>query len=397
MSARNMIAAAIGLAAVGSIVHCSASSAERSSTDTGPGPDAAVFAGDAGPNALFPGARDSSRGLILVHGSPNLPAFRLCFGKLSGSGSLVTTAVSSALPPLPDRVLMPDSNVVGVEIGSAVRLSPLGDPEVGVLADDRVFAIPEVYVRPGGGSDLPCSARICATSLGSTCLQKDPPLGQRGYYDLGQLPPGATQASVQLLVLHGCVPDAADAGVRSCGAGYNPAIGNMKLKLLPLSAYKTLKPEQFFVQVAQLSDEALGTTFSVRYGDLANPGSLQDIALSANFGAIAPSSFPENFTLNRSTPGIYDARGFRISVGPQVFTKSLAEIQRVTAPQALPNDLYASKSNFVLLLLGDPSLSDAAGRALSTMTEPGLLLHLLVVPVGQPVDGDGGTSDAGSH
>ena len=253
---------------------------------------------------------------------------------------------------------------------------------------------PEVYVRPGGGSDLPCSARICATSLGSTCLQKDPPLGQRGYYDLGALPSGATQENVQLLVLLGCVPDALDAGISSCGAGYNPAIGNMKLKLLPLSAYKTQKPEQFFVQVAQLAEVPVGRALGVRYGELANPTSLRDIPLAASFGAIAPS-VPEIFTLDRSAPGVYASRGFRISVGSQVFTKSLAEIQLVTAPQALPNDLYASKSNFVLLLLGDPSLSDAQGRALSTMTEPGLLLHLLVVPVGQPVDGDGGASDAG--
>lgn len=395
MSARNVIAAAIGLVVGASFLHCSA--AGNASKES---PDPRTLADDGGGDAVsgnhaFPGTPDNSKGVILVHASPNLPAFRLCFGKLSG-GSLVSTPVSSALRPLPDRALMPDSNVVGVEIGSAVRLSPLGQADVGVLSDDRVFAIPEADVRPGGGADLPCSQRICPTSFSSTCLAKDPPVvGQRGYYDLGQLPPRAVQDNIQLLVLHGCVPGAADAGLASCGAGYNPTTGNMKLSVLPLTAYTTLTHSQFFVQVAQLSDVAVGTALSVRYGELGNAASMQDIALSGNFGQIAPSGFPENFTLDRSASGIYASRGFRISVGSQIFTKSLAEIQLVTAPQALPEALYASTSNFVVLLLGDPSLSNLEGSALSSMTEPGLLLHLLVVPVGQPVDRDGGVRDAG--
>lgn len=401
-NARHVLAAAMGLIGIGSIVHCSSSaSLEAASVPPALGSheDAGAATGtlsDGGNGGVpvFPGARDSSKGLILVHGSPNLPAFRLCFGTLSPSGYLMGS--STGIRPLPDRDLMPDSNVVGVEIGSAVRLKPLQGPDLTVDATAHAFAIPEVYVRPGGSTDLPCSARICPTTSSGTCLPKDPQVpGQRGFYDLGQLPAGATQENVQLLAVHGCVAGSVDggAGATSCGAGYDPLVGNAQLDLLPLTAYKTETPAQFFVQVAQLSGAVVGTALSVRFGDLA--GKKEDIALSADFGQIAPAGSPQIFELDRSAPGIYASTGFDITFGQQVFAKSLAEIQLVTAPQAVPDDLYSAKSNFVLLLLGDPALSDGSGNALSPMTEPGLLLHLLVVPVGQPVESDAGTADAG--
>ncbi|MEO6420589.1 MAG: hypothetical protein ABIP39_14340 [Polyangiaceae bacterium] len=406
LNARHVLAVAMGLIGIGSIVHCS-SSAFDPMASTGPelgdaatrGDAVADFAADAGINggALFPGALDSSRGLILVHGSPNLPAFRLCFGTLSPTGYLEGS--SKSIRPLPDRELMPDSNVVGVEIGSAVRLKPLNEPQIGVDATAHAFAFPEVFVRPGGGTDLPCSARICPTSSSGTCLPKDPVPGQRGFYDLGPLPAGATEENVQLLAIHGCVPGSADggAGASSCGAGYDPLVGNLKLDLLPLTAYKTEKPEQFFVQVAQLSGAVVGGPLHVRYGELGNSATLSDLALSADFGDLAPAGTPRIFDLDRTAPGIYASRGFEITVGSQKFTQSLAQIQLATAPQALPDDLYSAKSNFVLLLLGDPALSDANGNALSPMTDPGLLVHLLVVPVRQQADSDAGPEipDAG--
>ena len=359
----------------------------KNTSDAGaPAPEAT---GVTGPSR-FPGSPDSARGLILVHASPNLPAFRLCFGTVTAGGSLLPSA-SSSLRPLPDRELMPDSNVVGVEIGSAVRLKPLTD--VGVQATDHVFAIPEVEVRPGSGSDLPCTARICPTNFSSTCLEKDPPgPGQRGYYDLGPLPPGADAAGVQLLVLHGCVRGSGDA--RTCGAGFNMATGNMAMDALRLASYKTSSSSQFLVQVAQLSGAVATSTLGVTYGALdggAKPA--RTIPMSSAFGQLGPpGGLPSDLTLDRNDTGVYASYGFQLSVGGQTFTKSLAQVQLLTAPQALPNDFYAATSNFVFVLLGDPSLSDVQGKALSDLTDPGLLLHLLAIPVGQATAADGGSN-----
>lgn len=381
-----LIAAGIGLGGVASCGDASFDAAVTDHPPPDPGPkDDAAFVGldsanppstqeDSGPNT---GSVASASGVVVVHASANLPAFRLCFG---GGGD------PGELPPLPDRDLMPESNVVGVEVGSAVRLKELAD--YGLKGGERVYAIPEQLIRPGTGSDLPCKNRICPS--GGTCLGLAAPGMQNGYYDLGTLPPESVAMGVRLLVIHGCAPGMADAGIAGCGADYKPATGNMQLAIVPLTPSVPTNGD-LPIQVNQLSDSLKGT-LGVAYGPL--DGTPQNFVLGADFGATFPvgNGGPIGFPLNRKAS--YLTQGFAVTVTGKTFKKSLAEIQVLSAPQATPEEFYSVETNFAFLLLGNPGLSDTTGKALLESTDPGLLLHLLAVQVRPKITVAGGT-DAG--
>src|SRR5262249_4263700 len=151
-------------------------------------------------------------------------AFRLCFGDSGVAGNLL---------PLPDRELMPQSNVVGVEVGSAVRLRPFADIGLTLAsnggAPHKVYAIPEKYLRPPlRPANTPGAALICP-GLGGDCLDATQ------FYTLEVLPTAAYTPGVHLLVLSGCVPGSGD--VATCGADFDVQNGNAKVESIELRAY----------------------------------------------------------------------------------------------------------------------------------------------------------------
>jgi hypothetical protein len=336
-------------------------------------------AGEAGgvpPNALDPAAS----GLVVVHAAGNIPAFRLCFGKSGVAGNLL---------PLPDRELMPQSNVVGVEVGSAVRMKPLADVGLTLASNGgtphTVYAIPERYLRPPQRpANTPCAALICP-GLGGDCLDANQ------FYTLPALPPATYDFGVHLLVLSGCVAGSGD--VATCGADFNASNGNAKVESLQLQAYTHTKPEDFVVQIAQLSTPLAGQKIGIAFGGLGSPTT--PINVTSTFGAISPAA-PLTLSFPRSDPAVYANQGFKVDVPGLSISESLASIQALSVPDTLPNDFYATRTSFAMLLLGNPADTAPNGGPSTPTTDPGRVLHFIGVPVGTPYAGDAGV-DAGPY
>lgn len=87
--------------------------------------------------------------------------------------------------------------------------------------------------------------------------------------------------------------------------------------------------------------------------------------------------------------GDYDSFGFSLRYGSDGgLSQSLAAIQSQSSPRDLPQGFYLLPSNFVILLVGDPTAPPSAAG-------PGASLHFLAVPVRDPASfvdagGDGG-------
>src|SRR5205823_5022149 len=98
---------------------------------------------------------------------------------------------------------------------------------------------------------------------------------------------------------------------------------------------------------------------------------------------------------------VFAAQGFRVAIrgedagadaGASFFVDtSLAEVQALSAPRDLPGDYYRAASNYVLLLLGDPSVPP---RLVDGGSNPAFDarrgVHLLAVPVVAPNDAGAG-------
>lgn len=316
------------------------------------------------------GPKETTSGVVVVHASPNLGAFRLCF---SGGGDLL---------PMPDRELMPQSNIVGVEVGAAVRVPALSSLKI-KTSPTRVTAIPERSLR-SKPANAPCSALVCpAGATGGDCLTS----GE--YFDLGAAPAGLVEPGVHLLVVSGCVPGSGDPA--TCGVGYSPSIGNVKLSDIPVQPSFSGR-RGLDVQLAQLSAAVeRGGSVTVKFGALPTPS--VDLPVNDTFGQVSSPAF---FELDRGDPAVYSQKGFLVETGGVKVTQSLASIQALSDPDQLPTDFYAVPSSFVLLLLGEPAQTSPNGGPGDAGVDPGRALHLLAVPVSAP-EPDAGPLDAAPY
>lgn len=311
--------------------------------------------------------RGTTSGIVIVHASPNLGAFRLCF---SGGGDLL---------PMPDRELMPQSNVVGVEVGGAVRIPALASLKINT-APTRVTAILERSLR-SKPANAPCSALVCPVGVtGGDCLTS----GE--YFELGAAPSGLVQAGVHLLVVSGCVPGSGDGA--ACGTGFSQSTGNVKLSDIPIQPSFTGR-QGLDVQLAQLSPAVeRGGNVTVKFGALPTPNA--DLPVNEAFGEVGSPAF---FELDRGASAVYSQQGFLVDTGAVKVAQSLASIQALSQPDQLPTDFYAVPSSFVLLLLGEPAQTNPTGGPGDAGVDPGRALHLLAVPVTAP-EPDAGAPDA---
>ena len=231
-------------------VACSAESASTLPTDRATGEADGGTAETTAPGAA--GSADAfgaaASGVVLVHAA-SFPSFRLCF-----SGQM-------NLRPQPETKIMPESNVVGVETGSFVRLPPMAPPGTIYVIDetslrDRTESCDDLFkngiVRPGNDYD---------TVVGSV----DQALGSGG---------------VDVVALTGCANDVTLANLHvnpaTCGAGYVSTTGNLHATITRLQATRTgVTSTQLPVQLYQLSSAvtALGASgpLTVSFGALPAP------------------------------------------------------------------------------------------------------------------------------
>jgi hypothetical protein len=351
----------------------------RPGEDSGRGEDAG---GTGAFNPPSPEAAAAADGVVLVHAA-EFPSFRLCFEHLP------------ELAPQPDSVAMPQANVVGVEIGSVVRIDPLAVP-------GKIYVIPEARVRSTVGSEggATCGERICEPNdTRQTCLRPN-----LDYQEAGELLEPVGSSGVELLSIAGCggqgylTPLGVDPA--GCGEGWDPVAGNLAsrvLRLVPTSSDGAL-PVQLVHMSSALEAYAGEGTIDVTFGPLASEAPLaQPVASSP---PLFEASEPTSLSLEASDDAVYASHGFRITTTgggrpPLAIDQSLAAVQELSAPRALPNEYYRAASSYVLVLLGDPRFAREDGDAGPTY-DPRRAVHLLAVPVIDP-DRDAGAPPDGSE
>lgn len=318
--------------------------------------------------------------VILVHAAKS-QSFRLCFEN------------EADRRPQPDSEVMPQANVVGVEVGAAVRLGPLrGAPGMVYLFEEPL--IRAFYPAFGGAGQGP----TCKNLLENSNLQKlAQPLGTIST-DLAH--------GVHLVVVRGCPSDSPlqKHTAAECGDGWTAATGNLSVTDITLSGAKRPSPGILPAQVVNLSQPLEGSRGArpllIGFGDLMTPGASQAaVALNPRvFGSAQPPE-PAALTYDSTDTAIYASVGFRVSLEPlngagpdggttTLLDESLARIQKLSSPRDLPTTYYAAASNYALLLLGDPNAKLGDG---GPDMDDRRNLHFLAVPVIEPKsDSDSG-------
>lgn len=395
LNSRPMVLRLGALLVGGAAAACAASAADSLGFD-GTGPGSENPKADAGGSSSG-GSNLSSDvdGVIVVHASRNLPAFRVCFGNRPN------------LAPLPDSKLMPQSNVVGVEVGAAVHVGALhdrfddvvdggkpdsGGTKVDAGSDSGVVPSSDAGAKDGGSAG---DAGVVATKLyvfredalryrSQLCgdLLKDASLqANKDYFPLDFAQPGSlfTQRGVYLVSVEGCIA-ASDPQLTetTCGKPYVAGQSNLSARLVQLTSPRN-EPGAFYAQSLVLSspvrDAVLkGQTAGVYFGEIAGNLERFDGENKLLDHEVQPAT-PQRFAFPDALAS-YETYGFRVKVGNTPVDQSLARTQELTNPGILPSAFYRLPSNFVVLVLGDP--------AVSPKTDPGLGLHLLAIPVRDP-------------
>jgi hypothetical protein len=387
---------ASGIGAVLALAACSSTTTVADNTpnfeDSGPHEGGTTADGgsfsDAG--VATPSRLIEANALVLVHAAA-FPAFRVCFEGATGD------------QPQPSVDLMPDSNVVGVDVGTAVRLAARPE-KLG-----HAFVFPESVLRPlypqsGGG--------------GPSCEQLLNGAIKQFAIDVGAVTADVS-SGVHALVLTGCRAASVDpvASKDRCGADWAPATGNLALATLTLMAYARAGDTRLPVQLVQLSPaldrlasgRALGLAFGVLDGGAAGAAPSPLVEGAVPFGEAVPNppailDYAASDVASYATSGVFvtlggalDDAGMPIGgdAGAReiLIAQSLADIQKRSSSRSLPSDWFSAASSYVVLSVGDtdPRLGDG-GRD----DDPRRALHLLAVPLATPDAGTStGTTDAG--
>ena len=370
--------------------------------------DLSSFGADATPPTTGGGAADAGFGatptaaagdktsgpadnaVILVHAAKS-QAFRLCFQN------------ELDRRPQPDSELMPEANVVGVEVGGAVRLPPLrGAPGNVILFDEP--AIRGSYPSFGGAGAGPSCEDLINGDLGSDAQL------------LGTIETNLS-TGVHLVVVTGCPSDSLirKFTAAECGAGWVAGLpkdggkGNLAVKDIALTG--TVRPADNGILPAQivnlsqpLESARAGRDLKVTFGPLGQP-STSHVPVVTNpllFGGAQPP-VPAQLTYASQDTAVYGSFGFRVTfaspgatdaaANTTLLDESLADVQKSSSPRDIPPSYYATASNYALLLLGDPNarLPNDAGPD----TDDRRALHLLAIPVIEPKS-DGGADGGGA-
>ncbi|MBX3215369.1 MAG: hypothetical protein KF850_25255 [Labilithrix sp.] len=358
--------------------------ADGETASRGDDPDA-VPGGGVGrqPSEDAPGAPTAS-GVVLVH-SAAFPPFRVCF------------ANHPDLRPLPDSKAMPEANVVGVEVGSLVRIDPVDDP-------GDVYVIRESSVRAAAGDPSGPSCGELLGTGGQALLSSD--------YHVAKLPEGLTKlgsTGVQALAITGCGSrpylDFLNVDSASCGADWDDRAGNLVANVIDLTATGARADDSTIpvqlVHLAPLLETRLGTAkLEVTFGALASPGKLPtEVATDI---ALLESGAQVLLAVDQSDEASYGTHGFRIVAREDdgsakfTFSESLAAVQSLSAPRDVPTTYYRAASNYALLLVGDPSVPATLDGGAPNADRR--RVQLLAVPVLDPATADAGataTEDGG--
>ena len=330
--------------------------------------------------------------LHVVHASPNLFEFRVCF-EVDGA-----VLHEHPLPSDPNHPI-PMANYPGVPVGGSVFFDSLKE-----LLGANFLTVAPILVRatdvdvvesvPGGGA-----AYLCDDLVGST-----PGTGRLAESDIVRLPPiqsnEVLQSPVELYVIHGCLAGQTDdpGSAPRCGTNWEETSGNIDARIVSMSPMAPTGDYLPTLQVAHLSPsldaiaQANGAAgLSVRFGAIDNPNAGNVIADSTALWSVTLVE-PNRFSLP-ATLAEYGTQGMTAEVEANETTVasasvSLGDIQAFSVPEPLPDAFFGATDAFVLLVLGDASGASTPvtvdGNANPAFDGKGL--HFLVIPTGEPVD-----------
>jgi hypothetical protein len=306
-----------------------------------------------------------ANGIVIVHAA-SFGAFRLCLESALGR------------QPIPSADLLPDSNLLGVDVGSVVRIDPLPDAPQTIWA----FAVADIVsLYPPGKPGL-------------TCKQLLDTVPSQQAHEVANITDDLSNG-VHLLVLEGSLADQ-----------------DLHIEKITLSAFSRME-NTLPVQVVPLSrdlparagNRAIGVATGLLpsdAGDAGDGGRLDPFVEGPlPFGIVAPK-IPVELPYEPQEEIAYATSGFVVTLGrpldagtdagdagPReiVFAQSLADIQRLSAPRVLPAAWFDAASSYVLLLLGSAQETDAAADEL-------MRLHFVAVPLAAPATADAAVEDA---
>jgi hypothetical protein len=361
------------------VAACSASEATSGFSDGESSPDGGKGGGsfsDGGGSAAPPPG-PSATGVILVHAA-GFPSLRLCFES------------APELRPQPDSRVMPEANVVGVEVGSLVRIAPL------TKAPGKIYVINERYVRstPGGDS-LTCGELVGPSGTLLPLLE---------YYVAPSLTRTLGTDGVSVLAISGCgsqaLLDVLGLAKESCGPGWDVTRGNLQAKVVDLAttadgATDTTLPVQLFQLSQAIEAFRASSPLEIAFGDLVDGGAPGQTVIP---GDLFEGGKQTALAIDQSQPTTYGKWGFRISATTPSSSfevkQSLAAIQELSSPREVPTTYYGAASNYALLLLGDPTHTAKLGDGgANPLFNPRQAVHLLAVPVIDP-EADAGADAA---
>lgn len=375
-----LLAFVAALLATGAVAACSAldASSLESSVDGGSSGDARANDGATAEPFADAGAFLEANAIVLVHAAA-FPAFRVCF-----DGALDEL-------PQPSKDLMPESNVVGVDVGTAVRLPARG----GMLGTAYVFPEAKIRTLYPAGVGPTCGELLNATGIKENAIA------------VGEVT-ASLDRGVHALVLQGCRPTSADpiASKARCGDDWTAAAGNLRLRTLSLMAYPRSGDARLSVQLVQLSPAlqglSTGRALGLAYGPLDAGNPMPFVEGAVPFGEAVPNP-PAALDYAAADLGAYGTNGVFVTLGGAlddggspvdaggdaardvVFAQSLADIQKRSSPRSLPLDWFSFAASYALLSVGDtdPRLGDGGPD-----DDPRRALHLLAIPLATPDAGD---------
>jgi hypothetical protein len=290
---------------------------------------------------------------------------------------------------------MPQSNLPGVDVGTAVHVGSL---------QENVDGPPDPFDASTGTDAAKDGSTDAATSdAGANALYVFREASIRGndqscadllrskvenvdYYSVAL----ASEASsvlaggqgVALLAIQGCV--AGDGATSAaCGGDLGGKPHNLRARVIPVPPVAT--PGLLAVQALFLSD-SLRSADRVELFVGSKPGTqivdnagFQGSVLGGNASLVPP--LPTTFELPEAGD-VFDSQGFRVEVlrggKSSVVFQSLAQTQALSDSLTVPSNYYKLPSNFVVLVLGEDQSGDAAAL------DPNRALHMLAFPVRDP-------------
>lgn len=373
LTLERLIVATVGLV-LATLIACGSESNENDDA----GYDGGSPSGTSSSGGVFGdgGRTEQARGVILVHGAA-FPSMRVCF---SGYPEL---------PPQPDRDVLPQANILGIDTGGLVRLGPMTKPP------GEIYVIPQKVKAVVGATEKSCGEYIKNGAENFEYYKVQSPGLDR--------PIGVDEAEVIAIV--GCGPtvflgqlglkekDCPNFDSEEAHAG-----GTFEAKVLTLTKTTTATDKQLPMTLINLSAKLSelapsGQELDVTFGDF-------DAGATAKLATDVPAKaalFAENesvtLDVDQSTEATFGMFGFRIAyrdadgtasaldAGGFVVDQSLATIQESSRSTSNPTSYYVASSNFAFFLLGDPSVRPVFADGGTNPYYARRAVHMLAVPV----------------